>query len=108
MTHPQSRFALLLAITIAFVFAPGKSALAQTAPQLQSAAARKSHGGVNFDLGLPLSGISGIEPRNLASGLTIVFNFDKNVASATPAVTAGVATIQSSSASGRHRIFTSD
>src|SRR6186997_2109990 len=98
--HPASRpFALLCALVFALVLPAGKS-LAQTAPALQSAASRKSHGGVNYDLGLPLSGNSGIDPRNLATGLTVVFNFDKNVASATAAVTGGVAAVQSTSASG--------
>jgi uncharacterized protein (DUF1800 family) len=98
MSNP-SRLTLLLATVFAFVCAPGNFAHAQTAPQLQSAAARKAHGTANHDLGLPLAGNSGIEPRNLSAGLTVVFNFDKPVTAATAAVTAGAATIQGTTAS---------
>src|SRR5688500_10445202 len=98
MTFHRSRpFALLCALVFAFVLIPGKSAVAQTARARQPAASRKIQGGVNYDLGLPLAGHSGIEPRNLLAGMTVVFNFDKNVASATAAVAGGVATVQSTS-----------
>ena len=93
----SSRLNLRLASTIALVFICGNPAFAQTAPVLQSAASRKIHAGVNYDLGLPLVGATGIEPRNLATGMTIVLSFDKNIASASMAVPAGVATISSQS-----------
>ncbi len=102
MIYPISRsnrFTLLIASTIALISLCGNSAQAQTAPALQSAASRKTHGTVNYGIGLPLTGATGIEPRNLATGLTIVLNFDKNVASANVAVTAGVATVASQSVS---------
>jgi uncharacterized protein (DUF1800 family) len=102
MIHPiagSNRFTLLIASTIAFIFLCGNFAQAQTAPALQSAASRKTHGAVNYDIGLPLTGTSGIEPRNLATGLTVVLNFDKSIASANVAVTAGTATLASKSVS---------
>jgi uncharacterized protein (DUF1800 family) len=107
MTYPKknpmtqsTRFVMFLASTIAFIFICGNPAMAQTAPALQSAASRKNHAGVTYDLGLPLTGATGIEPRNLATGLTIVFNFDKSVASANAAVTAGAATVSNTTCSG--------
>jgi uncharacterized protein (DUF1800 family) len=95
----SNRFTWLLVSTIALILTSGNLASAQSAPVLQSAASRKAHGAVNYDIGLPLTGATGIEPRNLATGLTIVLNFDKNIASANVAITAGVATIASQSAS---------
>src|SRR6266566_8454329 len=96
MTRPNSSL-LLASILVLFI---GASAFAQTAPQLQSAASRKNHAGVNYDLGLPRTGTAGIEPRNLNTGLTIVFNFDKNIALGTAAVTAGTATVSATTPSG--------
>lgn len=95
----SNRFTLLIAFTIALISLCGNSAQAQTAPALQSAASRKTHGTANYEIGLPLTGATGIEPRNLATGLTIVLNFDKNIASANVAVTAGGATVASQSVS---------
>src|SRR5256885_108169 len=56
MTRPH--FSPLIASILLILI--GASALAQTAPQLQSAASRKNHAGVNYDLGLPRTGTAGI------------------------------------------------
>jgi hypothetical protein len=63
------------------------------APVLQSAASRKAHGGTNFDIALPLSGTAGVECRLVSGGMTIVFTFDKAIASASAAVSGGSATV---------------
>jgi uncharacterized protein (DUF1800 family) len=103
MTNPNRCSKTLLfaaALAIAFISAAGNSALAQAAPVLQSAATRKMHAAVPYDLGLPLSGATGIEPRDLTTGLTVVLNFDKNVQSGAATVTAGTATVASTSFAG--------
>ncbi len=104
MNYPKRSTLLAAALVIAFISAAGNSALAQAAPVLQSAASRKIHGTTPFDMGLPLTGASGIEPRDLTGGLTVVLNFDKNVQSGTASVTAGTATIASTSFSGNQML----
>lgn len=84
---------VLRSLVIAFIFILGNFAVAQ-APVLQSAASRINHGGVARDVGLPLSGSSGIECRIVSNlGCALVLNFDKNVQSGAAAVSAGVATL---------------
>jgi hypothetical protein len=63
------------------------------APVLQSAASCKAHGATNFDIALPLTGTAGVECRLVSGGMTIVFTFDKSIASASAAVTGGSATV---------------
>lgn len=91
-SQSHSTFRFLAASIFTFIFAAGNFAFAQ-APVLQSAASRRAHGGVNYDIGLPLAGQSGIECRVVtAGGCSLVLNFDKNVQSGAAAITAGVAT----------------
>ena len=63
------------------------------APLLVSATSRKVHGAASYDIGLPLTGNSGIECRNLAAGTTLVLNFDQTVTAGSASVTAGTATV---------------
>jgi kumamolisin len=79
--------------------APNVTVLAQTlsgsstlAPQLQSVASVKSHGGTNFSINLPLTGAEGVECRETSGTLQLVFTFIQPVVSGTATVTSGTAT----------------
>ncbi len=78
---------------------PNVTVLAQTlngsanlAPELQSVASVKSHGGTNFSINLPLTGTEGVECRQTGGTLQLVFTFIQPVVSGTAAVTSGTAT----------------
>jgi subtilisin family serine protease len=67
---------------------------------LMSAVSRKVHGAAGtFDIPLPLSGAPGVECRN-ASSHTVVFTFNKPVASGNATVTEGTATAGAANMSG--------
>lgn len=59
--------------------------------QLTSAVSRKSHGGVPFDIDLPLAGTPGVECRTGGAGgdHALVFTFTTNVISGSAAITEG-------------------
>lgn len=66
---------------------------------LSSAVSRRTHTGVgNFDVVLPLSGTTGIEPRGSApaGNHTVVFTFSHNVTSGSAAVTIGTGSVSGS------------
>src|SRR5688500_14993275 len=94
-TMAHHRLTILLAhlLLVALVAAPA----AAQAPRLIHAASRLQHGsgaGSARDVALPLEGASGIEPRAVGKGMTLVLTFDRPLASrATAAVAAGTATI---------------
>ena len=70
--------------------------------QLTNAVSRKSHGGVLFDVNLPLTGAPGVECRTGGAGgdHTLVFFFTTNVVSGSATVTEGVGTAGAASFSG--------
>ncbi|HEY3837261.1 MAG TPA: hypothetical protein VGL72_11850 [Bryobacteraceae bacterium] len=72
------------------------------APSLLSAVSRLTHGGSGtFDIALPLSGPSGIEPRSDGSGnYSIVFNFNQPVTGGSATVTAGTGNVSGTTFSG--------
>ncbi|MEZ0266888.1 MAG: DUF1800 family protein [Phycisphaerae bacterium] len=78
-------------LTLLALSALAADALA-AAPAVTSAATRRAHAGVPYDIGLPLTGTSGIECRDTAAGVTLVLNFDQAVSAGTATVTAGGAT----------------
>jgi uncharacterized protein (DUF1800 family) len=86
------RLAILVSHVLVLMLGGATLAWAQ-APRLVSAASRMAHGGASHDVALPLTGASGIEPRNVAGGLTLVLSFDRPIRGGTAAVSAGVATI---------------
>ncbi len=72
----------------------GQAVWAGAPPAIKSAVSRLSQGGHTFDVALPLSGPSGIEPRSTADGLTLVITFDQSVKSGKVAVGSGKATVK--------------
>src|SRR5688500_5291132 len=84
----RGRLATLCVSLFVLLVAPA-SVLAQTPPQLTSAVSRKSHGGTNYDIALPLTGNSGIESRRVSSlGMRLVLTFDQPIVSMNaPAIT---------------------
>jgi len=90
-THAARR-AITPLILLLVLSEVASSALA-AAPAVTSAATRKAHGGINYDLGMPLSGTSGIEPREISAGITVVLNFDQAVSAGSASISAGTATV---------------
>ncbi len=84
---------LALPLAALLILAAASNDALAAAPVLVSAASRKMHNGVNYDLGLPLTGNSGIEARNLATGMVLILNFDQTLTAGSAAVTAGSATV---------------
>jgi hypothetical protein len=77
------------------------------APVIQSAVSRMTHGGSGtFDLNLPLSGATGIEPRSDGTGnYTIVLTFDQAVNSGSASVASGTGNVNNVSFSGNSMII---
>jgi hypothetical protein len=63
--------------------------------QLSSAVSRKSHGATPFNIGLPLTGLAGVECRTGGAGNnhTLVFTFTNNVVSGNASVTTGIGSV---------------
>lgn len=84
--------------------------LAAVTPQLVNVVSRMTHGSAGaFDINLPLTGGSGIEPRRPTpdGAYTLVFNFNGPVTSGgTATVTSGNGTVSSTTASGNSVIVT--
>jgi len=77
-------------------------------PALSSAASRMTHGGGagTFDMPMPLSGPSGVEPRSDATGnYTAIMTFTTPVNSGTAAVTSGTGSVTGVSFSGNSMII---
>ncbi|MGB7159168.1 MAG: DUF1800 family protein [Tepidisphaeraceae bacterium] len=88
----RGRLATVLANLLILLVAHG-TVLAQAAPQLTSAVSRKSHGGTNYDIALPLTGNSGIECRRVTSlGMRLILTFDQPITSMNAPVVAGTGT----------------
>jgi len=76
------------------IYAYTTTAAIQGAPSLVSAVSRMMQGAVgSFDIQLPQSGATGIECRSVAGGMKLVATFDQSIASATAAITSGVASV---------------
>ena len=77
------------------------------APVIQSAVSRMTHGGAGtFDINLPLSGATGIEPRSDGTGnYTIVLTFDQAVNSGSASVASGTGNVNNVSFSGNSMII---
>ena len=99
MTYRKSAL-LLLQTTLAILFSTCLTprTMAQASPQMQRAVSRRLHSSVPYDIPLPQTGGGGIECRQLANGVTLVLTFDIPIASANAAVTAGVASVVSTTA----------
>lgn len=82
-------FRLAILVSHLVLFASAGPLFAQAAPQLASAVSRKAHGASNFDVPLPLTGGSGIECRNVSSGMTVVLFFDQPVNGGAAATSVG-------------------
>src|SRR5688572_14986496 len=96
----RGRLATLCVSLFVLLVAPA-SVLAQTPPQLTSAVSRKSHGGTNYDIALPLSGNSGIECRRVTTlGMRLVLTFDQPIVSMNAPLVTGTATPASPAISG--------
>lgn len=83
----SAAYRILTLMLVAWLAAP--AAQAGPIPELTSAASRRVHGTVNWDIPLPLTGASGVECRTTGQTATIVLRFDQPVTSGTAAVTAG-------------------
>ena len=81
---------------------PLPSANINAAPTLLSAVSRVTHPGVGpFDLNIPISGTTGVEPRNDGTGnYTIILTFDQPVNAGTASTTAGTGVVSNVSFSG--------
>jgi uncharacterized protein (DUF1800 family) len=88
----QRPLAIVLSQMVLVLFLVAGNATAQNAPALTSAASRKTQGGKNYDVALPLTGGSGIEPRGDGT-LVLVLTFDQPVSGADVAVAAGKGTL---------------
>ena len=75
---PHRRLVLVLAHLLAFTLL-AQSALGDINPQLIGAVSRRSHGGGNFDIPLPLAGASGIECRHVSGTISLILTFDQPV-----------------------------
>ena len=65
--------------------------------QLTSVVSRKTHGAAgDFDIGLPLSGSTGVECRTTSGNHTFVFTFNNDVVSGNASVTSGIGTVSGS------------
>jgi uncharacterized protein (DUF1800 family) len=96
----RGRTATLLASLLILIVAHG-SAVAQSPPQLNSALSRKSHGGTNYDIALPLTGNSAIECRRVTTlGMRLVLTFDQPITSLDAPVIAGTASAAAPSIAG--------
>ncbi len=99
MTY-QRRIGIVLAALL-LAGGMGQRVLAQAAPQLTGAVSRRLHGAVAYDIPMPISGAAtGIEGRQLVTGVTIVLIFDKSIGTGTATVGAGTATMASTAVSG--------
>ncbi|HEX8521581.1 MAG TPA: DUF1800 family protein [Tepidisphaeraceae bacterium] len=64
-------------------------ARADVNPVLARAVSRRSHGGTNYDITLPLSGASGIECRRTGGNIAVALFFDQPITGGAAEVTAG-------------------
>src|SRR5438105_6082071 len=73
----------------------GNGNVYKISPMLVSAASRKLHGTVPFDLALPLTGTRAIECRGTSGNYTIVFKFAVPVSSVSTATVTGIGSVSS-------------